>query len=260
MRVVSRDGTPIAYTREGSGPALVLVGGALDDGSENAPLVPALAAHFTVYNYARRGRGGSGDTPPYAVEREVEDLAALAAEAGEPVHLYGVSSGGMFALEAAAAGVPVARLALYEVPYDPSPDAGGRYDEYRERLAEALAAGRRDGALELFMRLAGSSDTEIEGARQSPYWAGLEELAPTLAYDAALYGPPPAARLAAVTRPALVATGGGNEFFEYAADALAGLLPDAVRATFARQGHVADPSVVAPALRRFLLAEGPTSG
>jgi pimeloyl-ACP methyl ester carboxylesterase len=251
MRVSSKDGTPIAYERAGSGPAVILVGGALDDGTENAPLVPALAAHFTVYNYARRGRGDSGDTPPYAVEREIEDLAALVAEAGAPAHLYGVSSGGMFALEAAAAGLPVAKLALYEVPYDPSPDAAPRYDEYREDLAAALAAGRRGDALALFMRLAGSSDADIEGARSSPYWPALERLAPTLAYDAALYGPPPADRLAAVTQPTLVAAGGGNEFFEYAADALAALLPNGGRESFAGQGHVADPSVVAPALRRF---------
>jgi len=251
MIVTSKDGTPIAYEREGRGPAVILVGGALDDGAENAPLVPALAARFTVYNYARRGRGGSGDTPPYAVERELEDLAALIAQAGEPAHLYGVSSGGMFALEAAAAGLPVARLALYEVPYDPSPDAGPRYDDYRERLAEALAGGRRDEALALFMRLAGSSDADIEGARSSPYWDGLEALAPTLAYDAALYGPPPAARLAEFRQPALVVTGDGNEFFGYAADAVADLLPNAVRRTLAGQGHVADPAVVAPVLADF---------
>lgn len=251
MIVVSKDGTPIAYERAGSGPVVILVGGALDDGAENAPLVPALSGRFTVYNYARRGRGGSGDTPPYAVEREIEDLAALVAEAGEPVHLYGVSSGGMFALEAAAAGLPVAKLALYEVPYDPSPGAGPRYDDYREHLAEALGGGRRGDALALFMRLAGSSDADIEGARRSPYWAGLEALAPTLAYDAALYGPPPAARLAAVAQPTLVATGGRDEFFGYAADAVAALLSNGVRATFAGQGHVADPAAVAPALAGF---------
>ncbi|MGN9909816.1 alpha/beta fold hydrolase [Phytohabitans sp. LJ34] len=251
MIVVSKDGTRIAYERAGSGPAVILVGGALDDGAENAPLVPALAGRFTVYNYARRGRGGSGDTPPYAVGREVEDLGALIAVAGEPVRLYGVSSGGMFALEAAAAGLPVAKLALYEVPYDPSPGAAARYDEYRARLAEALGGGRRDEALALFMRLAGSSDADVEGARRSPYWSGLEALAPTLAYDAALYGPPPAARLAAVTQPTLVATGGGDEFFGYAADAVAALLPNGVRATFAGQGHVADPAAVAPALVEF---------
>src|ERR687894_366138 len=108
MIVTSKDGTPIAYERAGSG---------LDDGSENAPLVPALAAHFTVYNYARRGRGGSGDTPPYAVEREIEDLAALIAEAGGPAHLYGHSSGAGLVLHASARGLPVERIVLHEPPY-----------------------------------------------------------------------------------------------------------------------------------------------
>src|ERR671916_622236 len=133
--VTSKDGTLIAYDRQGGGPAVVLVGGGLDDGSENAPLATELAEHFAVYNYARRGRGDSGDTPPYAVEREIEDIEALVAEAGGSAHLYGVSSGGMFALEAAAAGLAIDRLAVYEVPYDTSDDAPRRY---RERLGAAL--------------------------------------------------------------------------------------------------------------------------
>ncbi|WP_328414807.1 alpha/beta hydrolase [Micromonospora sp. NBC_00389] len=254
MKVISKDGTSIVYERQGTGPALVLVGGGLDDGSENAPLVPALAEHFTVYNYARRGRAGSGDTAPYAVQREIEDIAALIAEAGPPVFVYGVSSGGMFALEAAAAGLPIDKLAVYDVPYDPDPDSAPHYDEYRQRLAVALAADRRGDAVALFMRLAGSSETDLESARQSPYWPGLETLAPTLANDAALYGPPPADRLATVTQPALIATGEHNGFFAPAADAVAALLPNAVRQTFAGQGHVASPAVVAPALHRFFTA------
>jgi pimeloyl-ACP methyl ester carboxylesterase len=254
MKVKSKDGTSIEYQRQGSGPALILVGGGLDDGSENAPLVPALSAHFTVYNFARRGRAGSGDTQPYAVEREIEDIAALIAESGQLAHLYGVSSGGMFALEAAAAGLPIARLAVYEVPYDPSPDSMPRYDEYREHLAAALAADRQGDAVALFMELAGSSQDDISEARSSPYWPGLEALAPTLAYDAALYGPPPAGRLRTITQPVLVATGDGNEFFGFAADAVAACLPHATRETFAGQGHVADPATVARALQRFLLA------
>jgi pimeloyl-ACP methyl ester carboxylesterase len=112
----SKDGTDIAYERMGSGPAVILVGGGLDDGAENAPLAPELAEQFTVYNYARRGRGESGDTLPYAVAREIEDLDALIAEAGGSAHLYGVSSGGALALEAAAAGLAVDGIALYEVP------------------------------------------------------------------------------------------------------------------------------------------------
>ena len=131
FRVTSNDGTTIAYDRKGSGPAVVLVGGALDDGAENASLVPALAEHFTVYNYARRGRGASGFTEPYAVEREIEDLDALIAEAGGSAHLFGASSGGALALEAAAAGSAIDTIAVWEVPYavgdDIRPDVGWSY-------------------------------------------------------------------------------------------------------------------------------------
>jgi pimeloyl-ACP methyl ester carboxylesterase len=250
-RVMSKDGTAIAYDRQGHGPAVVLVGGGLDDGSENAPLASELAAHFTVYNYARRGRGHSGDTPPYAVEREIEDIAALIAEAGGSANVYGVSSGGMFALEAAAAGLPIDKLAVYEVPYDIADDAPQRYRQYRERLAAALAGGRRGDAVELFMRLAGASEEDIAGARNSPYWPGVESLAHTLAYDAARYGQPPTARLATITQPTLVLTGGGNGFFDLAADVAAACIPRAERLTIAGQGHVADPKAVATVLERF---------
>jgi pimeloyl-ACP methyl ester carboxylesterase len=189
--VTSADGTSIAYQRDGSGPAVILIGGGLDDGSENAPLARELAEHFTVYNFARRGRGDSGDTQPYAVQREIDDIAAITAQAGGSANLFGVSSGGMFALEAAAAGLPVGRLAVYEVPYDTAADALDRAREYREQLGATLAEGRRAGAVALFMRLAGSSENDIADAMDSPYWPGLKDLANTLAYDAALYGPPP---------------------------------------------------------------------
>ncbi|HWM12675.1 MAG TPA: alpha/beta hydrolase, partial [Solirubrobacteraceae bacterium] len=116
-RVTSRDGTSIEYDLQGSGPAVVLVGGGLDDGAENVPLAAELAASFSVVNYARRGRGASGDTAPYAVAREVEDLEALIEVAGGRAHVVGISSGGALALEAAAAGLPIDRLAVYEVPY-----------------------------------------------------------------------------------------------------------------------------------------------
>ena len=250
--VTSKDGTRIAYDRQGGGPAVVLVGGGLDDGSENAPLAAELADHFTVYNYARRGRGDSGDTSPYAVEREIEDIEALVAEAGGSAHLYGVSSGGMFALEAAASGLAIDRLAVYEVPYDTADGAPRRYQGYRERLGSALAGGRRGEAVELFMRLAGSSEEDIRGARTSPYWSGLEALAHTLAYDAALYGRPPTDRLATIARPTLVATGGGGgDLFESAADAMAASIPRAERRTVEGQGHVVDPKAFAPGLVRF---------
>lgn len=153
-RVTSKDGTSIAYDRKGSGPAVILVGGGLDDGAENAPLALELAGPFTVYNYARRGRGDSGDTLPYALEREIEDIEALTAEAGGPAHLFGASSGGALALEAAAAGIAVDRLAVYDVPYCLASDLVQRSREYIQQLGPVLAEDRRGDALELFMRFA----------------------------------------------------------------------------------------------------------
>ena len=215
-RVTSRDGTSIAYDRQGSGPPVILVTGGLDDGSENAPLATELAEQFTAYNYNRRGRGESGDTQPYALEREIEDLVALIAEAGGSAHVYGVSSGGALALEGATAGLPIDRLAVYEVPYSMGEDASVRWREYVEQLGVLLGEGRRGDAVEL---LGG--------------------------------GHPPAARYATVTQPTLVATGGSDDFFERAADAIAASLPQAERRTLEGQGHVVDPKALAPVLERF---------
>jgi pimeloyl-ACP methyl ester carboxylesterase len=262
QQVTSRDGTSIAYDRLGAGPAVILVGGAFVDRSENAPLAAELAERFTVLNHDRRGRGDSGDTPPYAVQREVEDLEALIAEAGGSAHLYGVSSGGALVLEAAAAAVGVDRLAVYEVPYDMREDGPRRHREYVARLEGLLAGGRRGDAAELFMRLAGASEEMVAGARSSPMWPGLEAVAHTLAYDAACMGDnrPPTARLAGITRPTLVATGGaspasfvggGGDFFARAADAIAAAIPRAQRHTLEGQTHQVDPKVLAPVLERF---------
>ncbi len=261
-QVTSKDGTSIAYERQGSGPAVILVGGAFVDRSENAPLATELAERFTVFNYDRRGRGDSGDTLPYAVEREIEDIEALIAEAGGSAHLYGVSSGGALVLEATAAGVPVDRLAVYEVPYDMAEGGPQRHREYVERLEGFLAEGRRGDAAELFMRLAGASDEMVAGARSSPMWPGLEAIAPTLRYDAACMGDnrPPTDRLARITRPTLVAVGGaspdsfvagGGDFFARAADAIAAGIPRAQRLTVEGQTHMVDPKVLAPVLERF---------
>lgn len=273
-RVTSRDGTSIAYERQGRGPAVVLVGGGLDDGSENAPLAAELATRFTVYNYARRGRGDSGDTLPYAVGREVEDLEALIAEAGGSACLFGVSSGGALVLEAAAAGTAVDRLAVYEVPYCMAEPVLRRSRAFLEQLGPMLAEGRRGDALALFMWFAGSSEEDIAMARSSPMWPGLQAIAHTLAYDAACMGDyrPPTARLAAITQPTLVATGevsagsqagmGGlpPDFFEQAADAIAASIPHAERRTIRGSGHMADPKALAPVLERFFNDAGQVPG
>jgi pimeloyl-ACP methyl ester carboxylesterase len=260
--VTSKDGTSIAYDRQGSGPAVILVGGAFVDRSDNTPLAAELAARFTVYNYDRRGRGDSGDTLPYALERELEDLQALIAQAGGSAYLYGASSGGGLALEAAAAGLAVDKLAVYEVPYDMADDGPQRWREYVQELEGLLAQGRRGDAAVLFMRLAGATEEMIAEAKSSPYWPGLEAIAHTLAYDAACMGDsrPPTARLARITRPALVATGGaspdsfvggGGDFFDRAADAIAASIPQAERQVIAGQTHMVDPKVLAPVLERF---------
>jgi hypothetical protein len=162
------------------------------------------------------------------VAREIEDLAALVAEAGESACLYGVSSGGALALEATAAGIPVDKLAVYEVPYGVVDEAAAA--EYVARTEALLAEDRRDETLALFMRFAGASEEDVAGARSSPVWPGLLAIAHTLAYDAACtnnYRPPPA-HLRGITRPTLVATGdtagpqmaGLRDLFDRAAEAI----------------------------------------
>jgi pimeloyl-ACP methyl ester carboxylesterase len=237
------------------------VTGGLDDGSENAPLAAELADHFTVYNYNRRGRGDSGDTSPYAVEREIEDIAALIAEAGGSACLYGVSSGGALVLEAAASGVAAAKLVVYEVPYNMAEDWPQRWRQYVERVGAAVAENRRGDAVALFMRVADTPEQAIASARTSPMWTGLEAIAHTLTYDAACLGDgqPPVARLARITQPTLVATGAAHppeaaawiQALDPAADVIAATIPHAERQTLEGQSHVVDAKTFAPVIERF---------
>ena len=263
QKVISKDGTEIAYDTKGQGPTVILVGGGLTDRSENTPLATELAKHFTVYNYDRRGRGKSGDTLPYTLEREIEDIAALIAEAGGSAYLYGVSSGGALALEAAAMGIKgIEKVAVYEVPYNMSDEWPDRWNTYVEELGTILAKGHRSDALALFMKLTGSSKEEITGAKQSPFWRSGEAVAHTLLYDAAVLGngQPPINRFAKITQPVLIATGtdarqlGAAEWvlaLDPAADVIAASIPHAKRQTFVGQSHVANPKTVADKLSEF---------
>jgi pimeloyl-ACP methyl ester carboxylesterase len=117
QRVCSADGTMIAFERAGQGPALILITGGLTDRTVTRSVAAELAPRFTVYAYDRRGRGSSGDTAPYSAEREVEDLAAVIGAAGGPALVFGHSSGAVLALEAAARGLAITKLAAYEPPY-----------------------------------------------------------------------------------------------------------------------------------------------
>ncbi|MEU9391609.1 alpha/beta hydrolase [Streptomyces sp. NPDC048324] len=252
---ISRDGTSLAYQRAGEGPAVVLVSGAMSTGATVAPLAGLLAKRFTTVWYDRRGRGQSGDTQPYDVAREVEDLAALIDAVGGEASLYGISSGGALVLHAAASGLPVRRAAVYEVPYAVDEGAAKERAEYTRNLDEALGAGRRGDAVELFLRLTGLAEQMIQGARNSPMWPGMEAIAPTLAYDDAVLGGGlvPEARLAGIEVPVLSLAGGASPaWMREAARAVADAVPQGTYAVLEGQTHMVDPNVLAPALAEFL--------
>jgi pimeloyl-ACP methyl ester carboxylesterase len=255
--VISRDGTTLAYDRLGDGPPVVLVSGGSVDRTSNAGLAEQLADTHRVYNYDRRGRGDSGDTPPYAIEREVEDIAAVLEVAGGSAHLYGSSSGGGLAMHAAAAGLPVRRLALWEPPYN----VNGRPDLPADTASvyrELVEAGRRGDAAEYFMaKVVGMPPEFVAQARQAPWWAQQEAIAHTLAYDATIMGDYtlPVDIAKAITVPTLIVVGGASfGFMRETADALAELIPNAQVVAVEGQAHNVDPAALAPVLKRFLAA------
>ncbi|MFI5797225.1 alpha/beta fold hydrolase [Streptomyces sp. NPDC051677] len=253
-KTLSRDGTALAYGRRGQGPAVILVSGAMSTGGTMAPLAGLLADRFTVLWYDRRGRGESGDTTPYAVQREVEDLAALIDAAGGEAALYGISSGGALVLHAAAAGLPVSRVAVYETPFALDEEGAKARAEYTANLTEALAQGRRGDAVELFLRLTGLAEEMILGARQSPMWAAMEAIAPTLAYDDAVMGGglAPRERLASIGVPVLAVAGEASPpWLREAVRAVAEAAPDGTYRTLEGQTHMVDPNVLAPVLAEF---------
>jgi len=253
-RAVSKDGTAIAYERTGDGPPLVLVGGATCTHEADAPLAAELAVGHTVHVYDRRGRGESGDTAPYAVAREVEDLAAVLEAAGGEAGVYGISSGGALALEAAASGLPITRVAVYEVPYSTDPAVRAGAGEYTAELGRRLAADDRGGAVELFLRRVGMPPEAVAGMRRAPFWKGLEALAPTLAHDDAVMGggEVPTARLTRIERPALVVCGGsGPQWFRDTGRAIAEAMRQGRYETLEGQDHQVAPTALAPVLRKF---------
>jgi pimeloyl-ACP methyl ester carboxylesterase len=255
-KVTSSDDTTIAFDRVGDGPPVILVCGGSTDRMANAPLAALLAPHFTVFNYDRRGRGDSGDTAPYAVEREVEDIDAVITAAGGSASLYGTSSGAALALEAAASGLPIAKLALWEPPFildesrRPPADQVAQYDQM-------IAEGRRGDAVEYFMtKVVGMPAEFVAGARTQPWWPAQEALAHTLAYDATIMGDysVPTERAASVKAPTLVIAGGADfPWMRETAQVLADALPDGQTRTLEGQGHDVDPAVLAPALREFFV-------
>jgi pimeloyl-ACP methyl ester carboxylesterase len=258
--VRSADGTAIAYERSGSGPALVLVGGALSDRRGAAALVPLLADSFTVLAYDRRGRGDSGDTPPYAVAREIEDLHALVEVAGGTAHVYGHSSGGVLALAATADGLPVDRLVVYEPPFmlegtrtRPTPDVAAR-------VQAAVDEDRRADAVEVFLLEAVQVPPAALAAIQgSPLWPAWLALAHTLPHDNEIVGDGtiPTDTLARVAVPTLAVDGGASPAWARASvAAVAATIPGARHLTLPGQDHAVAPDVLAPVLIDFFSSSG----
>jgi pimeloyl-ACP methyl ester carboxylesterase len=255
--VTSRDGTSIAFERSGQGPVLVIVDGAMCSrqfGPSEATAA-ALNLDFTVYRYDRRGRGDSTDTQPYAVAREVEDLEALIDEAGGSAFVYGISSGAGLALEAAASGVAFERLALFEPPYTAVAGGEAEQREDNRRLAELLAAGRRDDAVALFFSWVGMPEDVVEQMRSSPLWPVLEATAPTIAYDNLVMGdgtvPRDRAERVDVTTMVIAGSLSPGELQE-AAREVARAIPGARFRALEGQSHAALPESLAPILREFL--------
>jgi pimeloyl-ACP methyl ester carboxylesterase len=257
-QIISKDGTVIAFDRSGTGPAVVLVGGAFQYRAIDPPtahLAALLAEQFTVFHYDRRGRGESGDTQPYAIEREVEDLEALIHEAGGSAFVFGMSSGGVLALDAAARGLAITKLAVYELPFNSGDEQARQAAEhYTSELTALLNEGRRGDAVTLAMTTWGAPAEAIAGMRQTPIWPLFEAVAPTLAYDDAIMGDGsvPTKRLASITVPVLVMDGGASPAFMHnAAQAVAHALPNAKRRTLEGQTHDVAPQVLAPVLVEF---------
>ncbi|WP_214322464.1 alpha/beta fold hydrolase [Nonomuraea sediminis] len=261
--VISTDGARIAFSVTGTGPALVIVDGAMGYRQFNPTeqvIAQALADRYTVYTYDRRGRGESGDAASYSVQAEIDDIAALIEHAGGQAALLGFSSGAVLVLEAALAGLPVTGLALYEPPFVVTDDRRPIGPDYRERLQQAVAEGRPGDAVAQFLTEAAYMPAEfVEPMRAEPYWAGMEQLAPTLAYDAAIMGrtmsgdPAELRRYAPVTTPTLVLYGGASTpWLAAGATTIAGILPNADLKSLPDQTHDVSPEVLVPALSDWL--------
>lgn len=260
----SKDGTTIAYDQVGSGPTLILVSGALQHRAfdeETTRLAMRLAPSFTTLNYDRRGRGDSGDTPPYAVAREIEDLEALIDATEGPACLYGLSSGAALVLEAAAVlGDRVAAIALYEPPFNDDPVARQEWTAFAEQLRALLADNRRGDAVRLFLTVLGTTAEELQVFSNAPVWPLFEAVAPTLAYDVAILGEEsrvPLERASQVTTRALLMAGGAESPYKQAMQtamaALASCMPQAQTRILEGQNHFVDADALAPVLTTFFL-------
>jgi pimeloyl-ACP methyl ester carboxylesterase len=263
--LTSSDGTTIAFDRLGNGPAVIVVGGQLADRALTRPTAEELAKHFTVFNYDRRGRGDSGDTAPYAVEREIEDLGALIDEAGGRASVYGHSSGAALALHAAA-GLPIAKLVMHEPPYNPDGDEDRQRDTRKkaENIKTLLAEDRSGDAVEYLWKSMGMLQEMVDEMRYTPRWAELEAMAPTMAYDSEVMGDVgrggtiPADLAGRVRTETLVLVGGASPAWMIdVGKQVADALPNGRLSILEGQEHVVPPRYSYRCWRSSSLAEQP---
>jgi len=251
--VTSADGTKIAYGTAGTGAPLVVVWGAL--GVRASPFATAmrdeLAKSFRVYDYDRRGRGDSSDTKPYAVAREIEDLRAVCAAAGGTPWVWATSSGAALALEAAAAGVPMRRLAAHEPPYSVGAHVDRIDRDYPRKVTALLDAGRKEDAVRLFMRTVGVPAPFVWLMRFMGFWKSAVAAANTLPYDTACVNAfeLPQERLRSITTPTVVLAGGATPApLRAAAEEVARTVPGASLRVIPKQHHGIKPAALRPVL------------
>jgi len=258
--VRSKDGTTIAFSRTGTGPPLIIVDGALchRNFGPAGPLAKELAPHFTVVTYDRRGRGESGDTQPYAVEREVEDLDALIRAAAGSAFMLGISSGAALALEAANRGLKIEKLATYEAPFIVDNTRTPISPDFLPQLKQLIAADRRADAVKQFMKLVQVPAIGIFIMQLMPAWQKLKSAAPTLVHDVTIVEryqrgqPLPPDRWSRITQPTLVMDGGKSpEWMRNAQRAIAHAVPGATTRTLAGQTHMVSATALAPVVVEF---------
>lgn len=255
--VTSRDGTRIAYERAGSGPALLVVNGALGFRAMSfaRQLRTELAKYFTVIDYDRRGRGESSDQRSYSVDREIEDIDTLVRQAaGGACYVFAQSSGAALALRAAAAGVPMKALVAYEPPFMVGNPKDRPATDFREHLTALIAKGQRDEAVRYFMRSVGVPAFFVSLMRLFPFWKQLRSSAHTLPYDAEIMGDfeLPARQLAAIDAPVIAAAGEKTTpTLERAAQAVAETVPGAQHRVAPKMSHAVKPALLAPLLREW---------
>lgn len=265
----SADGTKIAFDRVGEGPPVILVGGAFSwrRWKGFVELAGLLSARFTVLNYDRRGRGDSGDTEPYSLEREFEDLQAMVSIAGGSAFVWGLSSGGILALEAARTGVAIERIAAYEPPFIVDSNHGLPPNDFVLQVGSLVDRGRRSEAVKYFMARVMGMPSLIPSVMSlwPPMWSKLKATAHTLPYEAALIDryvrghPVDEVYWARVATPTLIVSGEKSpEKLRQGAAAIAAALPNAEHRALAGVSHNVKMSVLAPVLVDFF-ASGRTT-